>query len=363
MSRIIFSLLSSNRIGKIIFKKKYAKTTHYHHHHRAAAAAVKTTKNGRRSMTTTRTTNRRINPPSMHFGGGKFRVFFLFFFLSLFASSSLSESTINNEAIAKALTETFPGDAERANLLAREIQEELNVTAEDKFDVQTFADVEADGLRVVAESFVATTYPISANNFSMKFVAISEQLTPNASYGAVVCGFAHPERCISSPMMGRADDFDEYRCGRADVDVKETSHFCELIAEGDTNDRGEIVFIGTPTLVSLQQIRKNETGDENEEPPLLLHIALVRLPPTPEEEAKDEERQQTPARKLLQGLGGGIGFGGGIGGINRFGVGGLGVSSLGGINNIVAQDPLFEGGAYGAEHVAFAQPGFSGLRG
>jgi hypothetical protein len=297
----------------------------------------------------------------MHFGGGKFLVFFLVFFLSL-SLSVLSESAINNEAIAKALTETFPEDAERANLLGREIQEELNVTAEDKFDVQTFADVEADGLRVVAESFVATTYPISANNFSMKFVAISEQLTPNASYGAVVCGFAHPERCISSPMMGGAYDFDEYRCGRADVDVKETSHFCELIAEGDTNDRGEIVFIGTPTLVSLQEIRKNETGDENEEPPLLLHIALVRLP-TPEEEATDEERQQTPARKLLQGLGGGIGFGGGIGGINRFGVGGLGVSSLGGINNIVAQDPLFEGGAYGAEHVAFAQPGFSGLRG
>ena len=299
----------------------------------------------------------------MHFGGGKFLVFFLFFFLSL-TLSVLSESVIiNNEAIAKALTETFPEDAERANLLGREIQEELNVTAEDKFDVQTFADVEADGLRVVAESFVATTYPISANNFSMKFVAISEQLTPNASYGAVVCGFAHPERCISSPMMGGAYDFDEYRCGRADVDVKETSHFCELIAEGDTNDRGEIVFIGTPTLVSLQEIRENETGDKYEEPPLLLHIALVRLPPTPEEEATDEERQQTPARKLLQGLGGGIGFGGGIGGINRFGVGGLGVSSLGGINNIVAQDPLFEGGAYGAEHVAFAQPGFSGLRG
>ena len=93
----------------------------------------------------------------MHFGGGKFLVFFLFFFLSL-TLSVLSESVIiNNEAIAKALTETFPEDAERANLLAREIQEELNVTAEDKFDVQTFADVEADGLRVVAESFVATT--------------------------------------------------------------------------------------------------------------------------------------------------------------------------------------------------------------
>jgi len=90
----------------------------------------------------------------MHFGGGKFLVFFLVFFLSL-TLSVLSESIINNEAIAKALTETFPEDAERANLLAREIQEELNVTAEDKFDVQTFADVEADGLRVVAESFVS----------------------------------------------------------------------------------------------------------------------------------------------------------------------------------------------------------------
>ena len=130
-------------------------------------------------------------------------------------------------------------------------------------------------------------------------------------------------------------------------------------------------------MVSLQEIRKNETtidvGGEKEEPPLLLHIALVRLPPTPEEDGDDEKEEphrQTPARKLLQGLGGGIGFGGGIGGINRFGVGGLGVSSLGqglgGINNIVAQDPFYATGAGAggaAHHVAFAQPGFSGLRG
>jgi hypothetical protein len=100
----------------------------------------------------------------------------------------------------------------------------------------------------------------------------------------------------------------------------------------------------------------DDDSEGSKEPPLLLHIALVRLPPTPEEDQK-----QTPARKLLQGLGGGIGFGGGIGGLNRFGVGGLGVSSLGGINNIVAQDPLFQSGT--AHHVAFAQPGFSGLRG
>lgn len=273
---------------------------------------------------------------------------------------------VNNDAIRKALRETFPSadDLERATFLAGEIQEELNVTDADAFDVQTFADVEADGLRVVTESFVATTLPTSENNYSMKFVAVSEQLTPNASYGAVVCGFAHPEKCMGSPMMGGAYDYDEYTCGRADIDVAETSHFCELIAEGDTNEDGEIVFIGTPNLVSLQEIRGNETaleGDDDDsegskEPPLLLHIALVRLPPTPEEDQK-----QTPARKLLQGLGGGIGFGGGIGGLNRFGVGGLGVSSLGGINNIVAQDPLFQSGT--AHHVAFAQPGFSGLRG
>jgi hypothetical protein len=272
---------------------------------------------------------------------------------------------VNNDAIRKALRETFPSadDLERATFLAGEIQEELNVTDADAFDVQTFADVEADGLRVVTESFVATTLPTPENNYSMKFVAVSEQLTPNASYGAVVCGFAHPEKCMGSPMMGGAYDYDEYTCGRADIDVAKTSHFCELIAEGDTNEDGEIVFIGTPNLVSLQEIRGNETsleGDDDsegsKEPPLLLHIALVRLPPTPEEDQK-----QTPARKLLQGLGGGIGFGGGIGGLNRFGVGGLGVSSLGGINNIVAQDPLFQSGT--AHHVAFAQPGFSGLRG
>ena len=272
---------------------------------------------------------------------------------------------VNNDAIRKALRETFPSadDLERATFLAGEIQEELNVTDADAFDVQTFADVEADGLRVVTESFVATTLPTSENNYSMKFVAVSEQLTPNASYGAVVCGFAHPEKCMGSPMMGGAYDYDDYACGRADIDVAETSHFCELIAEGDTNEDGEIVFIGTPNLVSLQEIRGNETsleGDDDsegsKEPPLLLHTALVRLPPTPEEDQK-----QTPARKLLQGLGGGIGFGGGIGGMNRFGVGGLGVSSLGGINNIVAQDPLFQSGT--AHHVAFAQPGFSGLRG
>lgn len=272
---------------------------------------------------------------------------------------------VNNYAIRKSLRETFPSadDLERASFLAGEIQEELNVTDADAFDVQTFADVEADGLRVVTESFVATTLPTSENNYSMKFVAVSEQLTPNASYGAVVCGFAHPEKCMGSPMMSGAYNYDEYACGRADIDVAETSHFCELIAEGDTNEDGEIVFIGTPNLVSLQEIRGNETsleGDDDsegsKEPPLLLHIALVRLPPTPEEDQK-----QTPARKLLQGLGGGIGFGGGIGGLNRFGVGGLGVSSLGGINNIVAQDPLFQSGT--AHHVAFAQPGFSGLRG
>ena len=272
---------------------------------------------------------------------------------------------VNNDAIRKALRETFPSadDLERATFLAGEIQEELNVTDADAFDVQTFADVEADGLRVVAESFVATTLPTSENNYSMKFVAVSEKLTPNASYGAVVCGFAHPEKCMGSPMMGGAYDYDEYTCGRADIDVAETSHFCELIAEGDTNEDGEIVFIGTPNLVSLQEIRGNETslegdddGEGSKEPPLLLHIALVRLPPTPEEDQK-----QTPARKLLQGLGGGIGFGGGIGGLNHFGVGGLGVSSLGGINNIVAQDPLFQSGT--AHQYAFAQPGFSGLRG
>ena len=274
---------------------------------------------------------------------------------------------VNNDAIRKALRETFPSkdDLERASFLAGEIQEELNVTDADAFDVQTFADVEADGLKVVTESFVATTLPTSENKYSMKFVAVSEQLTPNASYGAVVCGFAHPEKCMGSPMMGGAYDYDEYTCGRADIDVAETSHFCELIAEGDTNDDGEIVFIGTPNLVSLQEIRGNETSlegdddddsEERKDPPVLLHIALVRLPPTPE-----EDKKQTPARKLLQGLGGGIGFGGGIGGLNRFGVGGLGVSSLGGINNIVAQDPLFQSGT--AHHVAFAQPGFSGLRG
>ena len=272
---------------------------------------------------------------------------------------------VNNDAIRKALRETFPSadDLERATFLAGEIQEELNVTDADAFDVQTFADVEADGLRVVTESFVATTLPTSENNYSMKFVAVSEQLTPNASYGAVVCGFAHPEKCMGSPMMGGAYDYDEYTCGRADIDVAKTSHFCKLIAEGDTNEDGEIVFIGTPNLVSLQEIRGNETsleGDDDsegsKEPPLLLHIALVRLPPTPEEDQK-----QTPARKLLQGLGGGIGFGGGIGGLNRFGVGGLGVSSLGGINNIVAQDALFQSGT--AHQYAFAQPGFSCLRG
>ena len=134
---------------------------------------------------------------------------------------------------------------------------------------------------------------------------------------------------MGSPMMGGAYDYYDYACGRADIDVAETSHFCELVAEGDTNDDGEIVFIGTPNLVSLQEIRGNETSlegdddhsEERKEPPLLLHIALVRLPPTPEEDQK-----QTPARKLLQGLGGCIGFGGGIGGMNRFGVGGLGVS-------------------------------------
>ena len=297
---------------------------------------------------------------------------------ALSPSPSPSPSSVRNEAISKALLETFPDDEERASVLAREIQEELNVSEADVFDVQTFADVEPDGLRVVTESFVATTFPSSANNYSMKFIAVSEQLTPNASYGAVVCGFAHPEKCKNSPTMGATRDyFDEYRCGRADIDAAETSHFCELIAEGDTNDVGEIVFIGTPNLVSLQEIRKNETttdvGEEKEEPPLLLHIALVRLPPTPEEDGDDEKEEphrQTPARKLLQGLGGGIGFGGGIGGINRFGVGGLGVSSLGqglgGINNIVAQDPFYATGAGAggaAHHVAFAQPGFSGLRG
>ena len=119
---------------------------------------------------------------------------------------------VNNDAIRKALRETFPSadDLERATFLAGEIQEELNVTDADAFDVQTFADVEADGLRVVTESFVATTLPTSENNYSMKFVAVSEQLTPNASYGAVVCGFAHPEKCMGSPMMGGAYDYDEY---------------------------------------------------------------------------------------------------------------------------------------------------------
>ena len=47
-------------------------------------------------------------------------------------------------------------------------------------------------------------------------------------------------------MMGGAYNYDEYACGRADIDVAETSHFCELIAEGNTNEDGEIVFIGTP---------------------------------------------------------------------------------------------------------------------
>ena len=59
---------------------------------------------------------------------------------------------------------------------------------------------------------------------------------------------------MGSPMMGGAYNYDEYACGRADIDVAETSHFCELIAEGDTNEDGEIVFIGTPNLVSLQEI-------------------------------------------------------------------------------------------------------------
>ena len=101
---------------------------------------------------------------------------------------------------------------------------------------------------------------------------------------------------MGSPMMGGAYDYDEYTCGRADIDVAETSHFCELIAEGDTNEDGEIVFIGTPNLVSLQEIRGNETsleGDDDsegsKEPPLLLHIALVRLPPTPEEDQNRRE--------------------------------------------------------------------------
>ena len=50
---------------------------------------------------------------------------------------------VNNDAIRKALRETFPSadDLERATFLAGEIQEELNVTDADAFDVQTFADV------------------------------------------------------------------------------------------------------------------------------------------------------------------------------------------------------------------------------
>ena len=96
---------------------------------------------------------------------------------------------VNNDAIRKALRETFPSadDLERASFLAGEIQEELNVTDADAFDVQTFADVEADGLRVVTESFVATTLATSENNYSMKFVAVSEQLTPNACTGWQSC--------------------------------------------------------------------------------------------------------------------------------------------------------------------------------
>ena len=70
---------------------------------------------------------------------------------------------------------------------------------------------------------------------------------------------------MGSPMMGGVYDYDEYACGRVDIDVAETSHFCELIAEGDTNEDGEIVFIGTPNLVSLQEIRGNETALEGDD--------------------------------------------------------------------------------------------------
>ena len=219
---------------------------------------------------------------------------------------------VNNDAIRKALRETFPSadDLERASFLAGEIQEELNVTDADAFDVQTFADVEADGLRVVTESFVATTLATSENNYSMKFVAVSEQLTPNAFVRGSRVWF-----CAPREVHGVSDDGRSVQLRR--IRVRESGYRrggnvtllrINRRRRYERGRRNRIHRNAESGLVARDS--RNETsleGDDDsegsKEPPLLLHIALVRLPPTPEEDQK-----QTPARKLLQGLGGGIGF-------------------------------------------------------
>ena len=132
-------------------------------------------------------------------------------------------------------------------------------------------------------------------------------------------------------MGATRDYFDEYRCGRADIDAAETSIF-----------RTHRQAIRTMSAKScslerriwslckrFERTRRQQMSAERRELPLLLHIALVRLPPTPKKMVmmKKNHTDKRQAGNCL-GLGGGIGFGGGIGGINRFGVG-LGVVARG----------------------------------
>jgi len=245
---------------------------------------------------------------------------------------------LDNEKLNTVITQTFADDLERAEELRQQIARDLSpVTEESDFEISTF--FERDGRRFVQTSFLATEQPSKDTNFSMKFIAVSENLQPSTLYGAVLCGFAHPEACtfgVDSLMIpDNVLDSSLQRCGGGDIKVEATHHFCELIAEGYTNELGEIVFIGEPTIASL--VNKTDTIEGDIE----MHVALVRLPPKP-----------APARKLLQEFGVSFGYGNIGGNVNRYGVS----SNYGNSNYIVAEDPYYERNDY--NQVAYSNSGY-----